>query len=102
MMYRKTLQYSIAPRVSHFSALVKLNYSICAHNAPLLTVLDYKKTHFYEIKGDVGMSHHEKEREQEEDRKSFISPSLFCGLFLAFAKESKDILTSKCLHEYVA
>ena len=24
------------------------------------------KKHFYEMKGDVGMSHHEKEREQED------------------------------------
>ena len=24
------------------------------------------KNHFYEMKGDVGMSHHEKEREQED------------------------------------
>ena len=35
--------------------------------------------HFYEMKGDVGMSSHEKEREQEDahqDRKSFITPSL--------------------------
>ena len=51
------------------------------------------------------MSHHEKEREQEEDRKSFISHPFFmikCGLSFAFAKETKDILTSKCLHEYGA
>ena len=25
-----------------------------------------------------------------------------CGLSFAFAKETKDILTSKCLHEYGA
>ena len=39
------------------------------------------KNHFNEMKGDVGMSSHEKEREQEDvyihqDRKSLITPSL--------------------------
>ena len=39
------------------------------------------KNHFHEMKRDVGMSSHEKEREQEDayihqDRKSFITPSL--------------------------
>ena len=35
------------------------------------------KNHFYEMKGDVGMSLHEKEREQEDAyTKSLITPSL--------------------------
>ena len=34
------------------------------------------KNHFCEIKGDVGMSHHEKERNKKMHRKSFITPSL--------------------------
>ena len=39
------------------------------------------KNYFYEIKGDVGMSRHEKEKEQEDtyvyqDRKTFITPLL--------------------------
>ena len=34
------------------------------------------KNHFYEMKGDVGMSRHKKEKEQEPRHKSFITPSL--------------------------
>ena len=43
-------------------------------------ITKYKcKNHFHEMKGDVGMSSHEKEKEQEDahqDRKSFITPPL--------------------------
>ena len=44
------------------------------------------KNHFSEMKGDVGMSPHEKEREQEDaytkTRNSFITPSLHLCFFL--------------------
>ena len=53
--------------------------------------LIYKwKNHFYEMKGDVGMSVHEKERKQEDayihhDTNSFITPSLhLCSEFCLF------------------
>ena len=40
-----------------------------------MLVLYKWKSHFHEMKGDVGMSSHEKEREQEDAfRKSFINP----------------------------
>ena len=44
------------------------------------------KNHFYEMKGDVGMSVHEKERKQEDayihqDTNSFITPSLHLCFF---------------------
>ena len=50
------------------------------------------KNHFNEMKGDVGISSHEKEREQEDvcihqDRKSFnnlIPTYLFCSKLLLF------------------
>ena len=42
------------------------------------------KNHFYEMKGDVGMSSHEKEREQEGDTNSFITPSLYLCSALKF------------------
>ena len=46
-----------------------------------LDILQVEKNHFSEMKGDVGMSLHEKEGEQEDayiyrDKKSLITPSL--------------------------
>ena len=44
------------------------------------------KNHFYEMKGDVGMPVHEKERKQvHQDTNSFITPSLhLCSEFCLF------------------
>ena len=39
------------------------------------------KNHFYEMKGDVGMSLHEKERNKHQDTKSLITPSLHLCFF---------------------
>ena len=72
------------------------------------------KNHFYEMKGDVGMSLHEKGRNKKclhQDTKSLITPSLHlcfaltCCLFVCYEciRQSKqhNILTSNCLHENV-
>ena len=50
--------------------------SMCLHNAVAkawktvgvccMTILNKWKNHFYKMKGDVGMSGHEKERKQED------------------------------------
>ena len=53
-----------------------------------MTIILYKlKNHFSEIKGDVGMSPHEKRRETRgclhQNRNSFITPSLhLCLVFV--------------------
>ena len=72
------------------------------------------ENHFYEMKGDVGMSLHEKKgtrRCLHQDTKSLITPSLHlcftltCCLFVCYEciRQSKqhNILTSNCLHENV-
>ena len=52
-------------------------------------IYDKWKNHFYEMKGDVGMSLHEKERNKKmptQDTKSLITPSLhLCFALTLFA-----------------
>ena len=69
------------------------------------------KNHFYEMKGDVGMSLHEKERNKKMPTPRHkvthnpIPTSLTCCLFVCYEciRQSKqhNILTSNCLHENV-
>ena len=66
------------------------------------------KNHFYEMKGDVGMSLHEKERNKKMPTPRHkvthnpIPTSLTC-CFYECIRQSKqhNILTSNCLHENV-
>ena len=65
-----------------FSPVVKcVVSSVCS--------VDKWKNHFYEMKGDVGMSLHEKERKKKmptQDTKSLITPSLhLCFALTLFA-----------------
>ena len=72
------------------------------------------KNHFYEMKGDVGMSLHEKERNKKMPTPRHkvthnpIPTSLFCFnmlfvcLFVCYeCIRQSNILTSNCLHENV-
>ena len=69
------------------------------------------KNHFYEMKGDVGMSLREKERNKmmpiprHKVTHNPISTSFLCCLFVCYEciRQSKqhNILTSNCLHENV-
>ena len=68
------------------------------------------KNHFDEMKGDVGMSIHEKERNKKmptpthKATHNSIPTSLFCFdmLFVClFVSKQHNILTSNCLHENV-
>ena len=65
------------------------------------------KNHFFEMKGDVGMSRHEKEREQEDafTQTQTHTPSLHLHstlklcLFVVNALGKEKIFTSNWLHE---
>ena len=69
------------------------------------------KNHFYEMKGDVGMSFHEKERNKKmptprhKVTHNHLCFVLTCCLFVCYEciRQSKqhNILTSNCLHENV-
>ena len=56
------------------------NFRVMAKYSRVQVKLNKWKNHFSEMKGDVGMSPHEKEGEQEDaytkTRNSFITPSL--------------------------
>ena len=50
-----------------YKEILLINKRQAGHACALFLLLIYKwKNYFYEMKGDVGMSRHEKEREQED------------------------------------
>ena len=63
--------------------------------------------HSFKLKGDIGMSHHEKEGEQEDayihqNRNSFIAPSLHLCLYLLFVEKGiagLHLILKVCLHK---
>ena len=60
--------------------------------------------HFYEMKGDVGMSRHEKEGEQEDKTESHSQPHL---LYEMNGDVDRDVMalkrkgTRKCIHQVI-
>ena len=91
--------------------IIKQYFHVYTH-LPDSCGLCYKwKNHFYEMKGDVGMSLHEKERNKmmpiprHNVTHNPIPTSLLCCLFVCYEciRQSKqhNILTSNCLHENV-
>ena len=62
------MPFSLAP-VELYAGLNAELYLIEQHNMQFLSSTPYYykwKNHFYKMKGDVGMSGHEKERKQED------------------------------------
>ena len=66
LMFRHT-GITVVLKAQYFLLWIVVSYWLLATSPVLISSTIYKrKNHFYEMKGDVGMSVHEKERKQED------------------------------------